>query len=566
MILYFIFVHLTLLIPGYVFVKKIKLLAKNPVLELPLAYSVSLVFFALLATLTYALKIDPALTRYFSWLVLIVTAGFFIKQKLYKDILRQIFPLLCLVLISLFSLAFISLSFNSKYTYVPDPTPQPNRNYSTFNVKVLNVAQTQANDNYIPYRQAQFFVNRSDPAKDSFIADWGVIFFERTPLMGAVTANYFNLFNDKLPIDYTWSSSAINPDYTYKKFQVLAHVLNGLFIIPAFFLLSVLFNRKTAIISSLFLVTSIFFLYNSFFTWPKSLVAFFILTSWLLLLPKRPAFTILAGVISGVAFLTHDLAVLYIGASFVFLLINKRFRDLIFFSLPAFLMALPWYVVSSIIYNKPSNFIYYPFSLEGIPQRHQRPQIISDFFHTSPIKIVLIKLENLFYLLSPYQLLTSEGGQAIKVRVWATSLFSIPGALGLGLLIPIYIAALKKLRSLSVWILALTPVILSVLIIGWPKGLGALHFAEAVVILLCGLTISWLVTLKRRTRWLLLAYIVNTLQLVFFISYSYEFAVGNWFTNIGDILMLSLMLIIILFCGWLLHKSSLNQKSVFLGE
>jgi len=211
------------------------------------------------------------------------------------------FIISCLMAASIFSLLFISLPFNAAKTVVPDPQPMAGRNYSSFNVKVLNVAHTQANDNYVPYRQAQFFINRSDPAKDSFIGEWGVTFFERTPLMGAVTANYFNLLGDRPPIDYTWSAKSSDPDHTYKKFQILAQILNSLLLIPGFFLLNRLFNRKTAYISVLFLIPSAYFLYNSFFTWPKSLVSFFVLTSWLLLLEKRPRLTILAGMVSGIA-------------------------------------------------------------------------------------------------------------------------------------------------------------------------------------------------------------------------------------------------------------------------
>ena len=558
--LYFLFVHVSLLLPGYVFVRKLKYFSKNPGIELCLAYASSLVFFALVSTLAYVFKINPVVPRALLWLVLLSTLFMFVKNKLYKNLYAPCFPLIGFFVMSLFSLAFIGLSFNAPKTYVPDPEPTAGQHYSAFNVKVLNVAQTQANDNYIPYRQAQFFVNRDDPAKDSFISEWGVNFFVRTPLMGAVTANYFNLLGDKPPIGYIWAADSTDRGHTYLKFQVLAQILNSLLVVPAYFILTRLFNQKVAAISSIFIITSQFFLYNSFFSWPKSLVAFFILVSWLLLLEGRRSYTFLAGVVSGFAYLTHDLAVLYIGASFIFLLLSKRFRELLIFTIPAFILALPWLITASLVYKKPSNFIYYPISTGGIPQLDQKRALIHNFFHTSPIKLIKIRLENIFYLFSPFQLLTSEGGQAAARRIWTVGLYSIPGAVGFGLIIPMYLAIIQKLRSLALWAFVFVPVLLCAVVIGWPKGLGALHFAEALVVLLIGYSVAYLGKLKRKV-WLLVAYVVNSLQLVFFVGYSYKFAVGSWFSQPQDVLRLIVLLGVVTFGGWQILRLSRQAKT-----
>jgi hypothetical protein len=552
-ILYFCFIHLSLLIPGYALVKRLGWFSKNSGLRLSLAYSFSVVLYALLSTITYVLKISPWFSRGLSWLVLAVAIFYFIKLQIWRELIDKYrFVLGCFLAMSLFSLLVISLPFNAPRAIVPDPQPQPDRNYSSLNVKVLNVAHTQANDNYVPYRQAQFYVNRSDPAKDSFINEWGVHFFERTPLMGAVTANYFNLLGDKPPIDYTWSAKAADPDHTYKKFQVLAQILNSLLIVPGFFLIGQLFNKRTAYLSALFIIPSAFFLYNEFFTWPKSLVSFFALTSWLLLLERKPRYTFLAGIVSGVAYLTHDLAVFYLGASFIYLLFARRFKEIWLLVLPVILLALPWLMASSVIYDKPSSFIYYPLSTNGIPQTDQTKQIIQQFVHTSPLRLLKIRLDNIVYLFSPYQLLSSEGGQTISMRLWALQLFSVSGALGLGLLIPTILAMFKKLRSWATAIFIFVPVLLCAILIGWPKGLGALHFAEGVVVLTTGLAIYFLDGLKRKF-WLILAYAVNVVQSGYFIYYSYHFAVGKWFTNLENLVILITIIAIVVGCGRLIY-------------
>lgn len=562
--LYFAFVQATILLPGYVLLKRLGFLAKNPGLQLSISYLVTIVFFAFLATLGYVLKVPLPILRFVGWAAIIWSLFMLIKRRYFTDLWKLRFPLICLAVMSLLSIAFIGLSFNSPYTYIPDPQPLPTRNYQTLNVKVLNVAQTQANDNYIPYRQAQFFINRSDPAKDSFINEWGVHFFQRTPLMGAVTANYFNLLNDKPPLDYTWSANSIDLGLTYAKFQIIASVLNAIFIVPAFFLLIKLFNKRTAAVTCLFLAVSQFFIYNAVFSWPKSFVAFFILLSWLLLLEKTTRYTLLAGIASGIAYLAHDLAILYIAASVIFLLANKRFREILIFAGSSVVFAIPWMFTASIIYNRPSSFILYPFSVNGLPQPGQEKQIFSQFLHTSPLRHIYVRLANFFYIFSPYQLLTSEGGQDLGRRIWALGLYSVSGAIGLGLIVPATIGALKKLRDLGFWILVITPVLFSVLIIGWPKGLAALHFAEAIIVLISGLGIHYLLKLKNKL-WLVLAFTANCLQLVFFTVYSYKYAVSGWFTDLKDLFLLTFLLIAVLICGWLVYRAATNKKVKFVG-
>ena len=356
------------------------------------------------------------------------------------------------------------------------------------------------------------------------------------------------------------ANNSPDPSHTYLQFQLLAHVLNALFILPALFLLTKLFNKKAAVISCLFLVTSPFFLYNAVFSWPKSLVAFFILLSWLLILEKKLSYTVLAGVASGLAYLTHDLSVLYISASVLLLLWNRRFRETLLFGATALVFAVPWLVISDLFYHKPSTFILYPFSTGGIPQPGQKRLIIHQFFHTSPLRLASIRLENFVYLSTPFQLFTSEGGGNVAVRLWSLGLFSIPGSIGLGLLAPAILGIFKKFRDATLWILILTPVITSTIVIGWPKGLGAMHFAEAVTVLVCGLGVYYLSELKNRL-WLFLAFAANSLQLVFFVAFSYDYAVGAWFRHPSDILSLMAMAAIVLFCGWAIYKTATGKRT-----
>lgn len=564
LLIYFAFIQLSLLVPGYVFIKQTQWLKGKPGLELSAAYAVSLAGMALFATLGYVANIPHVLIQILHWGILLLSVFLFIRKQFYKNIAKQYVPLLAMLAMSIFSTAFTALSYTGALTFIPDPEAIAGRNYDTLNVKVLNVAQTNANDNFIPYRQAQFIVNESDPAKDSFISEWGVHFFQRTPLMGAVTAEYFILLGDKPPIDYPWSETANDTNLTYAKFQIISHIVNALLVIPGFYLIAHFFKRRTAILSLLFMIPSHFFLFSTFFSWPKSLTAFFILLSWLLLFEQKTRYIVLAAAASGIAYLTHDLAVLYIGASILLLMYYKRFRHMFILSIGSALFALPWFIVSGLLYKKPSTFIYYPFSVYGIPQIEQKEQVMRDFFATSPLRLIAIRLESLFYLLSPYQLLVTEGVQEWGRRLWACSLFNVPGAIGMGLVIPAIIGAFKRIRDLSFWILMLVPIILCTIIIGWPNGLGALHFAQASVLLAVGLA-CWFLLRFKNPIWFTLAYLANVAQLIFFIVYSYGPSYTTWLTRPRDILLLGILATIVVACGvagWLVT----TDKQQKIGE
>lgn len=548
LLLYFLFVHISLLLPGYVIAVNTRWFKKQSGLELCFGYLVSLFLFALLATASYVLKLNPILTQLAFWVTFFGSITIFLYQKLYYRLCKELFPLACLLAMTVFSLAFISLSFNAPHKIIPDPEPREGRNYNAFNVKVLNVSQTNANDNYIPYRQAQFFVNRSDPGKDSFINEWGVHFFQRTPLMGAVTAEYLNALDDPVPVDYLWSSTSSDPAHTYQKFQIIAHILNAILILPGFYLIWHFFDRKSAKLAALFIVPSHFFVYNAVFSWPKSLVAFFVLLSWLLIVQKRFRYLVLAGVASGMAYLTHDLAVLYIAASVLLLLYQKRFRDTAVFTAVSALFAVPWLLISVLYYKKPSSFILYPLSIHDIPQPDHKQEIIKEFFHTSPVRLIAIRLDSLFYLLSPYPLIYKEGIQTFIQRFWAFSILTIPGSIGLGLIVPALIGIFKKIKEFAFLILVAVPLVLSVVVIGWPKGLKSIHFAEAIIVLGIGLG-CWVIS-KLNPLWTFIAYAFSILQLVLFTLHSYPpGAMGVWLHRPADAVVLFGMVAIVVACA-----------------
>ena len=550
-VLFLFFVYLTLLIPGYVLVSRLAIFQRNNGIKLSLSIGCSIFIFAFLSTVFYLLKPPVWIQIALLWAVIAVASVDFVHKHYYKDLIRFKFPLACWLVMAILAACFFSLPYSAHYKKFPDPSFVKTNNYRTLNVKVINLSNTQANDNYLPYRQAQFFVNHLDPSKTQFLSEWDVSFFERTPLLGAYTASYFEMFREYVPAGLLWNQGVKDPDNTYLQFQLISALLNMVFIVPSFFILKKLFNHRAAVITSLFLILSSFFLYNAVFSWPKSLVAFFILSSWLMLLEDRQVYTIGAAAMSGLAYLTHDLAVLYIGTSIIFLLLHKRFRDSLFMLVIPIVFAAPWLYASLIYYRIPSTFIYYPFSTNGIPQIAQKAQIFKNFFKTPVWRLIYIRLDNIAYLLSPTH--------------WNNGIFSVSGAMGYGLVLPFYIAIIKAWRKRDILIFILFPILLESLVVGWPRGLGALHFAEAIVVIGSGLTLSFLLKLKRGQIWILLAYVANLVGFCLFVLGSYKYNIGGWFSSAGSIVKVFYIVTVVLVISWaifrwVLHKPIFNEK------
>jgi len=520
---FFGLVHATLILPGYAIIKQLRWFTEHD-LQLVFSYGISMLLYAGLALLHFAVGFSIWAIELVAVAGLAASVWVVFRQGL--ELRRFVtLPFIALVVMSATSLAWVSLPLHRADGYIPDPTPRAGRNYNVFNVKILNLAHTPANDNYIPFRQAQFFVNRMSIANDSFISEWDVNFFYRTPLMGAVTAFYYELLHEQIPRPYLWATPTGYHGHVYEQFQILAQILNSLFIVPAYLLLTALFRKRLAQLTVLFLVFSPFFLYNSFFSWPKSLVAYFILCSWILL--RRRERPILVGAFSGMAYLVHDLSILYLAGSVVYLLVQRAWGYLAKMGVVLAALALPWLVLARLVFHQTSLFFYYPFSLNEIPS--DPSHVIADFFHTPLKTIVSIKLRAVYDLLAHLELrhwLTNQW----RTYVWADTLTTIPGAIGLTLFPFAYVEVARKLRRdwRILLPMVITPLAVLFVMLGRPKslGIGAMHFAEALVPILTAYGVSWL---ARWSRWLMTAVFASIVMSYYFmVGFSYDFDFTGW--------------------------------------
>lgn len=535
--LYALLIAGALLLPGYALITWLRP-QWSAEEKFAFAYAPSLALYAVLGVIYYVTPLPRWSLSFLLGALITASAVMIFWQR--RHSIKLPWSQLAVWALALLSLIYIALPMVPTSTFMPDPEPVAGRAYDSFNVKVLNVSHTRANDNYIPYRQAQLLVNKLDISTTPFIKEWGVTFFFRTPLMGAVVTFFFAAFDENVPTAYLWALPHDLQGHTYQHFQIIAHLLNALLLLPGFLLLKRFFGGHIGRATLALAVISPFFIYNSFFSWPKSLVAYFVLLSLWVLVKRGSPF--LAGALMGIAYLTHDLAALYLFGSAVYLIIRRRWHNLIIFTTGAGLLASIWYIISHGVYHQSSLFLYYPFSLHDIPSDPSK--VISEFFHTSPLVILGIKLDSILFLITPYQLYHLDG-QDLWRQLWATVIFSIPGAVGLGLAPFTLTALFTYWRQWQAEIISFlfTPIIACVLVIGWPSGLGALHFAEPVVLLLMGLGVAFLARLNRFWRFAVLALLL--IQSGYILLYGFNFAIEGWLSSIRGILLVSIALAII---------------------
>lgn len=236
-----------------------------------------------------------------------------------------------------------------------------------------------------------------------------------------------------------------------------------------------IFSKFIALGSVFLFITSPYFLFQTIFTWPKGLAAFFILLAFTILEKKKATFFV--GIMLGLAYLSHPYAIVfffayvfYLGYSFIrFWKIARDYRSLILFVLGFSIMMMPWIYWSKFFLELPSDLISQNLIIPG--------QTWIDFFWVRAVNIL-----NLF---SPTNLLVYPFD--IK-RITIGSTVTLAGALG----IFIYLTIISNLNqficniNFEILILWLLPVLMLVCIFS-NQAVPALHGLQgpfALVLLL----------------------------------------------------------------------------------
>jgi hypothetical protein len=356
-------------------------------------------------------------------------------------------------------------------------------------------------DQYLPYRLEQILLNGADWKGVNFYGIWTVA--DRTPLMGLVAAFVSSSLHVIPPLDWVWNVPSAA--FSWSMFQVVGCFLDAQILLPAYLVSKRIFGTSKALLTMPFLAMSPFIIWNTFYTSPKSMAAYFLLLSLLLIIEKK---TIRAGVIAALGFLSHSYALFYI-AGFFYLVCQKakaRFpaaiRSGALFLIPAAVTVAPWFAWSALVYGHVSSFVVYPFASSGSASTLGLAQVMEEFVKAPISLFIWVRVVNTFRTLLPWPLIITPGWfnqfgwadifswtNSIDALLLVAYIFTIPGALSLSLTLPAYVAWLRS-RS-RVFLASVTiPLILSILFFGYPNPGLAGFMAQPLVPLLVAAAVT----------------------------------------------------------------------------
>lgn len=279
-------------------------------------------------------------------------------------------------------------------------------------------------DNLISFNTARIFTEGLSVKDIIVVPVW--TFFDRTPVAGTLVAYLWFFLG--LKEKAIWLSST-GDNFLFYQVQLIFLNLLSLLALAGFLLR----KSKRVLPTLLILLLAPFVFLNMSFAWPKYLSAFFAIVGLDLLSEdnqekiKSYKELILAGVLLGFAYLTHDLAIFFLAMLFCVLfllvifnkLINFKQFSLLFFGL--LLAATPWFVFKAVYETKSSHmyalhlfcirdFSYQDLNFNDALTNYLQTHSYADIFKT--------KLGNLTYPYSIIDFFKSLRGNFYDFAEW----------------------------------------------------------------------------------------------------------------------------------------------------
>lgn len=353
-------------------------------------------------------------------------------------------------------------------------------------VKIQTINGHLPADNYVPYVASEFMLrNISFVNERPMLPGQEVV--NRTFLMPLVT-NVFRAALDPPPrqtgslgtfeyIGSKWPDvGKLGDDKYYSQFLVVGVFLNTLLYLGFLYLIRCFGLSHIAIVSSLILLSSPYFISQAMFTWPKSFGGFFLIIC-ACLISQRKHYAV-AGLMLGLGYHCHPFAAgfgLFFGLYLVWL-VSKDLasrRDLIEFSIVALVIVIPWLVWTKLVLQ---------ISGDLIAQNMFAVSSVKEFFW--------IRIFNLYNFVMP-TMFSSQ--QFVSWDFFQRSLVSIPGIVGLIMVIPAYKWCENnyKTEAFWVWIFVLLPSWLMWIVFSVPNVPG-LHGFQTIFPFLVLMAIKWM--------------------------------------------------------------------------
>ncbi len=401
------------------------------------------------------------------------------KSRSTRD--RRIIIQLTIIFLSfvVFLQIFITLPFK-----MPDPLPDGPyvfKNSQNLHVKIQALTGNLPADNFVPFVFSQFLLQKFSFEKNRPMLP-GQEVSNRTVLMGLDSVFFLSIFHNPqqakssvmeryIYVDTLWPDVGKlgNDNKAFAIFLNLGIILNSLFLFTVFLLVSRLFKEaKAKAVISLFLLFP-YTVSQVIFTWPKFLMAYFLITALYLVVSRKIGSTLFPFALS-MAYHSHPSAMIYIGFIMIYWIINNyEIRSLkkaalnfskIFFVFAA--LIAPWVIWTKFIIKIPSDLI--------------SQNLVSESY--SPYHLIKTRLINLLYLFVPW--ITKVSDFKTKITYEMNNYF--PGAVGVYIFI-CYFYILRYFRKYFWEIIFLVLGPLVVLILPWGKVMGgfAVLFAHPSV-------------------------------------------------------------------------------------
>ncbi|MFN8389682.1 MAG: hypothetical protein U0136_05275 [Bdellovibrionota bacterium] len=293
----------------------------------------------------------------------------------------------------LFAIYFLLSLVLSAYPYGRIQDVRPERIQSLSQLAV---------DNLIPFDVARYFTERIPPSAVDVVPDWR--FTDRGPLGGMIAATVL------LTLGITESTHWFGAtDGTYFVVQSALIYLNLLALLAVWQLASHYFGRRSAACALLLVSSSYFFLVNSYFTWPKLLSAYLLLSG--IAIFQTGTLPVLVGLLLAGSMLAHDAVVFTLVAFAATVLIRElrgRNRERHIYALiqvpaSAACWYAPWMIYKWLAGSGSGRLLYNHVFCFKDPEVVQLglSNAAERYFETNTLaQILAVRLDNLFYPLN----------------------------------------------------------------------------------------------------------------------------------------------------------------------
>ena len=324
-------------------------------------------------------------------------------------------------------------------------------------------------DPLLQFRTAQVLQNRLPIQTTPFYINYWYI-SDRTPLVGLMTTFLTASAGISLPKDLQTLSAPyqlVDP-YGYWVYREISMLTNAMVAASAVLVAWELMGARAAKLGAVFIALSPFVLINVLFHWPKLLAGFFVagfyFWSWI---RRRP---VLAGIFAAGGVMSHPVAALFLPSMFVYLLLVRRWRNLIISGATAVLVALPWYFWTVAIYHHSSRLLTYPIGYAIEDPTNPGPGVRAAwqaFLRRSPLSILndrwLLFRDAFLAWPFPQQFLAATSLKGLASPVYEFFRLTFPGMFGVGLALFGYISWLRVVTQ-SFWAVTLGGSTLCILI------------------------------------------------------------------------------------------------------